>query len=249
MHGSAPPLRLHLLACHEGLFRRWNHDALARPYWRVYWNREPGWSVRWRGGSEELDPGRVLLIGPETVYAGRSTRPATHRYLHCTIDGLAAPTGMWAFPCDAVLAALLESLHGAAGGAEVAAAATLCLHLIARLPGGTLTAPVHGEAVRGALALLATADRPLGNAALAAAAGMHPNAFIRRFRVETGLSPQSWQSRRRIERACLALERSDDSIDDIAEAFGYCDRHHFTRAFTRWRGVGPAAYRRQALRG
>lgn len=241
---AATPLRLHLLACHEGPHTRWTHDAIARPYWRIYRNDAPGWSVRWRGGSEELLPDRVLLVGPETVYTGRSLRPASHFFVHFTLDGLAGPLGIWSFPRDRVLAALLQRAPS-----STAAASALCLHLVGLLPAAALERPRHGDAVRLALARLESSATPLDNAELAAAAGMHPNAFIRRFRAETGLTPQAWQSRRRIEGACLALERGDDAIETIAERFGFCDRHHFTRAFVRWRGVGPAAYRRQASRG
>jgi AraC-like DNA-binding protein len=37
------------------------------------------------------------------------------------------------------------------------------------------------------------------------------------------------------------------AIAGIATILGYGDRFHFTRAFTAARGIGPAAYRRQAV--
>jgi AraC-like DNA-binding protein len=43
------------------------------------------------------------------------------------------------------------------------------------------------------------------------------------------------------------LEESDLSIGAIADAIGYCDPAHFTRAFSRRFGVSPRAYRRRLV--
>ena len=50
--------------------------------------------------------------------------------------------------------------------------------------------------------------------------------------------------RQRVERACVLLHATGNSIEQIAEATGFCDRYHFTRVFTRLRGVSPAAFRK-----
>jgi AraC-like DNA-binding protein len=73
---------------------------------------------------------------------------------------------------------------------------------------------------------------------------MAVNAFIRLFRKATGVSPQAYGRRRRIDQACLRLHHSAGSIKEIAEAVGFCDRFHFSRAFKEMRGVSPAEYRR-----
>jgi AraC-like DNA-binding protein len=49
----------------------------------------------------------------------------------------------------------------------------------------------------------------------------------------------------REERATLLL-RSDLSIKEIASKLGYADQAGFTRAFRRWWGTSPRAFRRQA---
>jgi AraC-like DNA-binding protein len=48
----------------------------------------------------------------------------------------------------------------------------------------------------------------------------------------------------RRERALLLLRASERSMDEIAEQVGYSDVANFTRAFRRWTGETPAAYRR-----
>lgn len=49
----------------------------------------------------------------------------------------------------------------------------------------------------------------------------------------------------RFERARLLLVEPGVGISNIAAALGYADPAHFTRAFTRWAGVAPQAYRRR----
>lgn len=46
------------------------------------------------------------------------------------------------------------------------------------------------------------------------------------------------------ERACTLLRTQRLSIEQVAEKVGYTDVSNFTRAFRRWTGVTPAAYRR-----
>ena len=40
------------------------------------------------------------------------------------------------------------------------------------------------------------------------------------------------------------IANGDLSLKQIAQELGYADQAHFTRAFRRWNGVSPAAYRR-----
>jgi len=50
--------------------------------------------------------------------------------------------------------------------------------------------------------------------------------------------------RERCERALLMLGAAHHSIDDIAQRLGYSTPPNFVRAFRRWMGTTPAAYRR-----
>ncbi|MFB9314844.1 GlxA family transcriptional regulator [Nocardioides plantarum] len=80
---------------------------------------------------------------------------------------------------------------------------------------------------------------------LARKAHMSPRTFARRFRDETGTTPHSWVTAQRLQLAEEMLERTDNSVDQIAAEVGFGNaatlRHHFTRV----RGVSPQVYRRQ----
>ena len=80
---------------------------------------------------------------------------------------------------------------------------------------------------------------------LARKANMSPRTFARRFRDETGTTPHSWITIQRLRLAEEMLERTANSVDEIAIAVGFGNaatlRHHFGRV----RGVSPQQYRRQ----
>ncbi|WP_164545759.1 helix-turn-helix transcriptional regulator [Paenibacillus albus] len=65
------------------------------------------------------------------------------------------------------------------------------------------------------------------------------------FRNQTGLSPKKYWNQCRIQRAQHDLLRSNDSITDIAQRYGYSSVHVFTKTFHRSMGMTPTAYRRQ----
>jgi AraC-like DNA-binding protein len=50
------------------------------------------------------------------------------------------------------------------------------------------------------------------------------------------------------ERALMLLRSEQLSLEDVAARVGYSDVANFTRAFRRWTGLTPGAYRRAAKR-
>ncbi|WP_412517686.1 GlxA family transcriptional regulator [Actinomadura madurae] len=86
-------------------------------------------------------------------------------------------------------------------------------------------------------------DRPVTLAGMAARASMSVRTFTRRFRQETGVSPQVWLAAQRVERARRLLEETDLPVDRVAERAGFGTaaslRQHLAAAV----GVSPSAYR------
>jgi AraC family transcriptional regulator len=69
--------------------------------------------------------------------------------------------------------------------------------------------------------------------------------FARAFRHSTGLSPHQWLIQCRIEKAHGLLRDSRLPLAEVAHACGFADQSHFTKAYTRLRGISPGAWRRQ----
>ena len=97
-------------------------------------------------------------------------------------------------------------------------------------------------------------------AAIETALAEHPELFglgISRMARELGLGPRTLQRKLAEEKqsfgellaharhrlAMQLLETGADSIDTIGERLGFSDRRSFTRAFSRWNGASPSAFR------
>ena len=85
----------------------------------------------------------------------------------------------------------------------------------------------------------------LSNPELAKKTHMSTNAFSRLFTQEMGISPQKYVLKTRIDKACILLHNSSDSIDIIVSKTGFCDRFYFSRAFKKQIKSSPAFYRKR----
>jgi AraC-like DNA-binding protein len=125
-------------------------------------------------------------------------------------------------------------------------------HAAAAYGGRVLTRPIRGGLApwqeRRAKAMISADPRSVTLDEIAAACGLSASHFARSFRKCTGLTPHAWAVRARVEDAMLRLRRDEDTVAEIAEAYGFGDPSHFARVFTRHVGVSPSAWRRLADR-
>ncbi|MEV0586712.1 AraC family transcriptional regulator [Nonomuraea sp. NPDC050310] len=99
---------------------------------------------------------------------------------------------------------------------------------------------------RRALEILARdAARPVSMAAVARELSVSRDTLATAVRRLTGSTPTDYLTRLRLDRAKSLLAGTDLPIAQVAGAVGYPDPSYFTRAFTRWTGVTPTAFRRQ----
>jgi len=69
--------------------------------------------------------------------------------------------------------------------------------------------------------------------------------FARRFRRATGYQPMEYVHAIRVDKAKEALERTEQSIEEIGHEVGYEDAVSFRRLFKRKTGLTPSEYRRK----
>jgi AraC family transcriptional regulator len=85
---------------------------------------------------------------------------------------------------------------------------------------------------------------PLHSSDIAGAVDMHPAHLGRVFRAYFNVSMGSYVRRLRLDWAARQLTHSAASLAAVAMAAGFADQSHFTRAFKRYTGLTPKAYRR-----
>jgi transcriptional regulator GlxA family with amidase domain len=78
---------------------------------------------------------------------------------------------------------------------------------------------------------------------LAAAAGLSPAHFSRRFKAAFGESPHQYLLTRRLERAAALLRATDWTVAAVCFAVGGQSVGSFTASFHRVFGLSPLAYR------
>lgn len=81
--------------------------------------------------------------------------------------------------------------------------------------------------------------------AVAPMVGLNYENFRKRFVQLTNESPGRYQKRRRLEWACAAIYHGENSLKQIADALGFCDVFHFSKAFKQEIGYTPSDYRRR----
>lgn len=86
---------------------------------------------------------------------------------------------------------------------------------------------------------------PLDVQTLAARADLTPRTFARRFRDQTGTTPVQWLLSARVRAAQEMLERTSNTIEEIAMAAGFDSPITFRARFQKVVGVSPGAYRRR----
>ena len=83
----------------------------------------------------------------------------------------------------------------------------------------------------------------LSRSVLADLAGMHPNAFDRAFRIDTGLSSQEFVRSIRISRAKRKVCDASQTLDAVAFSLGLSSAAYFSRWFKFETGQSPTEYR------
>jgi transcriptional regulator GlxA family with amidase domain len=86
-------------------------------------------------------------------------------------------------------------------------------------------------------------EEPMTAHALARALGTSERTLHRRLKLASGEAPKTFIDRVRFETARMLLETTANSVKQLAASSGYSDETSFRRAFHRYAGMTPVAYR------
>ena len=237
---------------------------MIRPCWRIYWNPESGGEIEYEGQCHVMDPDHAVIIPPNTAIRHILRRPHRHFFVHALLgqpydscagrvfripvtpgekDRISALVQAVDVPADEQISAQTQMRR--LNGRENFVVTSFLSRWLSELPDDIWPGrPKDPRIVRVLTAMERLDDVTMDNRTLAESIAMSRNAFVRLFRAQVGMPPQTFLQKRRLTKACLLLQYSDKSIERIAGECGICDRSYLSRLFKRAYGIGPATYRR-----
>lgn len=251
----------------ERLTAAWKYRFVHISHWRLYANDCNGAFLDFESGPVALCGGRVHLLPAGFTFQTRAEREVVHFYVHFDVVGLpnVALRKLFRGPILLPPAPALESLI-----AELRP--ELLVQPEITLPQQWRVKAIVYEALSQYLRTVPTEQmescwqvarslepilpalrhiedylaEPLRNPTLAAHCALNEDYFIRLFRLRMGQSPMQYLMERRVDVAAQRLLFTDQSIEQIADETGFCNRSHFTRQFKKHKGMAPAHYRQSA---
>jgi AraC-like DNA-binding protein len=208
------------------------------------------------GRAVVLRAGTLLWLPPRTPFHLHATGNASLQLYRFRLASETAVGGPYVVADAWALRDTFDALVAELGGrlelraVRIRALLVVLFSGIFRLTGRAAGPAPLSDPVRARLEKIVDGDpaaRP-SIAELAAAAGLSADYFARRFGETFGMSPRAWLVRRRIHRAMLWLDESEESVSAIARRLGYPDVFLFSRQFKAVTGVSPRAWRERGRR-
>jgi AraC-like DNA-binding protein len=228
---------------------KWDYRGVCSPFWRAYLNFSTGAAVESNGIRFPLRPETLIILPSETVYHCLPKEGVRHLWIHFTPRTATTTPGPLSLSLSATEAQcwfdLAQMIEQSPDDPRLLAAHStgLLLPQLARSqPNALVQMSSKMESLIGWLEM--RLSEPPTPEEMALWTGMSVRTFARWFGEETNDTPAAWFARRRIREACRRLRFSTDSIETIAEATGFANRHHFSRVFASETGTTPAAYRK-----
>ena len=234
--------------------QNWNFQSVFGPFWRLYYNTEPGHSVVFESEVVELNPDRIVVVPPHQLFHCRSTKSAPSLWVHFSVTRMLSEkmAGALAFqPTPAELAlsqelkeAILEVRKLRPNDRNFRLAKALVLVVLARrelnwnpiIPEHLLKTQRHIEERYG---------DELTIKQLVRVAGISASKLAEDFKNFHGTTPAKYVREIRVREAASLLLRTNESLDEIAEKTGFVNRFYMSRVFKKVTKESPAAYRRK----
>jgi AraC-like DNA-binding protein len=252
--GSFEPLRikgysLDVFICTFDTVVNWGEPTLRNTFWRCYLPTTYGASIRSARREWLMTPGEAIVIPPDCAVRGHADSPFTLYYAHfnCSVRTRRPATPVVFKPVPELLRRLADAVSHRSDHLLRAAMGVLTALSIDSIPHENILTPLADERLDNAYRLMKERiDERIPNSVLAGALHMSEASLLRLFRASIGSSPQKEHMRLRLNHAAELLRSTDESIEHIAEATGFWDRNHLTRAFTSEYHNPPALYRSQS---
>ncbi|WOO43354.1 AraC family transcriptional regulator [Rubellicoccus peritrichatus] len=233
--------------------KKWEVDTNGDPFWRLYWNDTPGAFAHDGYQGFELVPSELMVIPPETPFTGRLENDVNHMHLTFLTRFVYKTKRIFTFPLSKEAKQRVRiftepSERPLTRIDQTFAANYLASLALSQIPrDGFSHLAIDTRVARTIEYMKGHLREIVSNDEFAAMANLNTNSYIRLFSESIGQSPQAYFAKLKIDHACVLLMSTEDTIEDITAAIGYCDRYHFSKMFKKVRNMSPVQYRKQSI--
>lgn len=242
---------LRILHSKFGRNLNWQWKHLSAPFWRLCWNRNAGGIVDYADRMIAMRTDCLYLFAPDVDYNSHCEQRINQLYIHFLaaqrLESL--QNGIVELPMGSDGLTMTRNVVKALSRQDSTPKAlilqyALCSWALAQAPDDWFCDHCPDSRIAAVERYMdANLHRSVRNQEFAGVAVMGLRTFLRLFREITGESCQTVFKRKRVQHACILLHFSEQTIDEIAENTGFCDRHHFSHVFREIRGISPAHFR------
>ena len=232
----------------------WDFPSVLSPFWRLYYNAQPGHCVVFGDRAIELAPDRLVLIPDRQLFHCHGTFPVPHTWLAFSVAR--RPSPQQAMPIllpprqteidllgDLSRVFLAES-HGAKRN-RIFHLGMALLHVVLCRPEISWQERVPATVMRTIQYIEQHYASALYIPQLADRVGLCTEALARSFKRYQGETTGQFIVKVRVRRAADLLAQTDSSIDEVAEKTGFPNRFYLSRMFKQITGQSPAEFRRR----
>jgi AraC family transcriptional regulator, arabinose operon regulatory protein len=247
------------LALHETGFisRRphWNYQKVFSPFWRLYYDLEPGHRVIFREKAITLGPDRIVLIPDHQLFHSIGSEPKPKLWIHFSREIQLLPTQtipVVLVPCATErsliqdLIRLLRSSKKPVDRDRTFHLSIALLHLVLSRPEIAWQREVPANLMDVVRHIESNYASALYTRDLARLAHSSESVFRRRFQEFRNAAPAQFIAQVRIREAAHLLSTTSLDMDHVAERTGFPNPAYLSRVFKRVTGKTPARFRRES---
>ena len=227
----------------------WNNPCRNAPFWRFYWNRNPGAWIVFQDERIDLKMDEILLIPPNTNYASFAEGRFWQLYMHFEWDDPVPVSRPLAFSSAPFRKHLLETEEwfGCAEKHFDVRMYAMLLYYLSELRGRIQTEKgMRCDSRIGKALEIINKDLTLSSSEVAAKVNMSRDNFQRTFRRCIGITPCRYRISRRMELAQELLQHSTLTMDEIALKTGFANRYQFSKSYRQFFGISPGSVRKES---
>jgi AraC-like DNA-binding protein len=246
------------MVLHEVQFKRrlrdWHFPRTFSPFWRLYYNLEPGHKVVFPKCEVMLGPDRIILIPDHCLFDSEGEGPVGHfwmtfSYARRPMAGTQIPIEL--SPTAGELALLRELIIWLGRNDQdkhrerIYHCSLALLHVVLSREELAWNSSFANRLQPAFEHIEKFYPQPLYVAELARMCHLSKGAFSRLFKLNRSVTPTEHIALTRVRESASLLVNTNLTMDDIAQRTGFPNSFYFSRIFKRLTGQTPVRFRKQ----